>query len=65
MENIKIGIIGFDTSHVVAFTKLLNDEKDPFHVKGGKIVAGYPSYSPDLKASYSSVEGFKKENRKI
>jgi len=61
MENIKIGIIGFDTSHVVAFTKLLNDEKDPFHIKGGKIIAGYPSFSPDLEASYSRVEGFKKE----
>ncbi|MFN4227601.1 MAG: Gfo/Idh/MocA family protein [Candidatus Ratteibacteria bacterium] len=61
MEEIKIGIIGFDTSHVVAFTKLLNDENDPNYVKGGKIVAGYPSYSSDLYASYSRVEGFKKE----
>lgn len=61
MEEIKIGIIGFDTSHVVAFTKLLNDENDPFCVKGGKVVAGYPSFSSDLQASYSRVEGFKKE----
>ncbi|MCM8806794.1 MAG: Gfo/Idh/MocA family oxidoreductase [Candidatus Omnitrophica bacterium] len=61
MNEFKIGIIGFDTSHVVAFTKLLNDENDPFHIKGGKIVAGYPSFSPDLYASYSRVEGYKKE----
>ncbi|HOK56231.1 MAG TPA: Gfo/Idh/MocA family oxidoreductase [bacterium] len=61
MEDLKIGIIGFDTSHVVAFTKLLNDENDPFHVKGGKVIAGYPSFSPDIQASYSRVEGFKKE----
>lgn len=61
MKEIKIGIIGFDTSHVVAFTKLLNDENDPYHVKGGKIVAGYPSFSPDLHASYSRVDGYKKE----
>jgi len=61
MNELKIGIIGFDTSHVVAFTKLLNDENDPHHVKGGKIVAGYPSFSPDLQASYSRVDGFKKE----
>jgi len=61
MEGLKIGIIGCDTSHVVAFTKLLNDENDPFHVKGGKVVAIYPSYSPDLHASFSRVEGFRKE----
>ncbi|MCM8761771.1 MAG: Gfo/Idh/MocA family oxidoreductase [Candidatus Omnitrophica bacterium] len=61
MEELKIGIIGFDTSHVPAFTKLLNDETDPFHVPGGRVVAGYPSFSPDLEASYSRVEGYKKE----
>ncbi|MCM8833687.1 MAG: hypothetical protein NC816_07225 [Candidatus Omnitrophica bacterium] len=61
MKDIKIGIIGFDNSHVVAFTKLLNDQNDPFHEGEGRIVAGYPSFSPDLYASYSGVESFKKE----
>jgi len=61
MEELKIGIIGFDTSHVPAFTKLLNDESDPFHVPGGKVVAGYPSFSPDLESSYTRVESYKKE----
>jgi len=60
-NELRIGIVGFDTSHVPAFTKLLNDPSDPFHVPGGKVVCGYPSYSPDLEASYSRVEGFKKE----
>ncbi|MCD6408472.1 Gfo/Idh/MocA family oxidoreductase [bacterium] len=60
-EELKIGIIGFDTSHVSAFTQLLNDEKNPHRVKGGKVVAGYPSFSEDLEASYSRVEKFKKE----
>jgi len=60
-EELKIGIIGFDTSHVPAFTKLLNDANDPFHVKGGKVVAGFPSYSEDLESSFSRVEGYKKE----
>lgn len=57
-ENLRIGIIGFDTSHVPAFTRLLNDANDPFHVAGGRVVAGYPSYSPDLEASHSRVKGF-------
>jgi len=61
MAEMKIGIIGFDTSHVPAFTKLLNDAADPFHVTGARVVAGFPSFSPDLPASSSRVEGFKKQ----
>ncbi|HRR95115.1 MAG TPA: Gfo/Idh/MocA family oxidoreductase [Candidatus Ratteibacteria bacterium] len=60
-KEIRIGIIGFDTSHVTAFTKLLSDKNDPYYVEGGKIVCGYPSFSPDLESSYSRVDGFKKE----
>ena len=60
-KELRIGIIGYDTSHVPAFTKLINDPSDPFHVAGGKVVCGFPSFSPDLKASYSRVEGFKKD----
>ncbi len=61
MEEIRIGIIGFDTSHVPAFTKLINDSSDPFHVPGGRVVAGVPTFSRDLDISYNRVEGFKKE----
>jgi len=57
-KELRIGIIGYDTSHVPAFTKLINDPSDPFYVAGGKVVCGFPSFSPDLKASYSRVEGF-------
>ena len=40
----RIGIVGFDTSHVVAFTKRINhfDIDEKFWVEGAKIVAGYP-----------------------
>jgi len=61
MNELRIGVIGFDTSHVPAFTRLLNNPADPNHVPGGKIVCGYPSFSADLAASYSRVEGFKRE----
>lgn len=60
-DELRIGIIGFDTSHVPAFTRLLNDPDDPFHVPGGRVVVGYPSYSRDLESSYSRVEGFIKD----
>ncbi|WP_274362397.1 Gfo/Idh/MocA family protein [Paenibacillus thermotolerans] len=60
-QKLKLGLIGLDTSHVVAFTKLLNDPEDPYHVAGGTIVAGYPGGSADLEASYQRVDGFTSE----
>lgn len=61
MSELRIGIIGFDTSHVPAFTKVINDSSDPFYVAGGKVVAGVPTFSADFDLSYNRVEGFKKE----
>ncbi|MBN1346891.1 MAG: Gfo/Idh/MocA family oxidoreductase [Phycisphaerae bacterium] len=58
---LRIGMIGCDTSHCVAFTKLLNDKDDPNHVPGGKVVACYPSFSPDIESSASRVDGYKKD----
>jgi len=51
-------MIGLDTSHVVAFTKLLNDPSDKYHVKGGKVVVAFPGGSSDFELSISRVEGF-------
>jgi predicted dehydrogenase len=62
-DELKIGIIGFDTSHVPAFTRLLNDASDPNHVPGARVVAGVPTFSDDLKSSYSRVEGYTQEVR--
>ena len=57
----KIGIIGLDTSHVSAFTKLLNDPKR----EGMKIVAAFPGGSPDIESSHSRVGGFTAELKKL
>ncbi|MGA9174179.1 MAG: Gfo/Idh/MocA family oxidoreductase, partial [Thermoactinomyces sp.] len=61
MHEIRIGIIGLDTSHVTAFTKLLNDPSDPHHVPGGRVVAAYPGGSPDFELSFSRVEGYSRQ----
>lgn len=53
-----IGLIGLDTSHVIAFAKILNDPSNEHHVPGGKIVAGFPGGSEDMEISISRVEGF-------
>ncbi len=57
----KLGIIGLDTSHVSAFTKLLNDPKR----EGMKVVAAFPGGSPDIEASHSRVAGFTAELKKL
>ena len=60
-DELRVGIIGYDTSHVPAFTRILNDASDPFHVPGAKVVCGYPSYSPDVVSSATRVEGFRQQ----
>lgn len=56
----RLGLIGLDTSHVIAFTGYINEKT---HEHGCKIVAGYPGGSPDVESSASRVEGFTQELR--
>jgi len=55
---LKLGMIGLDTSHVIAFTKVLNDPNDPSHVPGGRVIAAYKGGSPDLESSASRVDDY-------
>ena len=57
---IRLGIIGLDTSHVIAFTGYLNDPKNN---TGCRVVAGFPGGSPDFEASASRVERFTEQLR--
>ena len=57
-DDLKIGVIGMDTSHVTAFTKLLNDATAPDHVPGGKVVAAFKSGSADIPSSIERVEEY-------
>lgn len=54
----KIGMIGLDTSHVVAFARVLNDAAYEGHVPGGKVTVAFPGGSPDIHLSHSRVAGF-------
>jgi hypothetical protein len=58
--DLRIGIIGCDTSHVIAFTETLNNPQAQGHVAGGKVVAAFRGGSPDIPASASRVEGYSK-----
>lgn len=46
----KVGIIGLDTSHAIAFTKIMNVTKDP-GVAGFRMVAAYQWGSKDIVSS--------------
>ncbi|MCX6902126.1 MAG: Gfo/Idh/MocA family oxidoreductase [Verrucomicrobia bacterium] len=59
--DLRIGMIGLDTSHVVAFTKLLNDPSDKNHLAGARVVAAFKGGSPDIESSASRVDGYTKE----
>jgi hypothetical protein len=54
----KIGFIGLDTSHVVAFTELLNDPKNQWHLEGARVTVAWPGGSPDFPKSIDRVPGF-------
>ncbi len=56
------GIIGLDTSHVPAFTKLFNNPKADGDLAGIKVVAGYPG-GTDMPASKDRVAKFTEQVR--
>ena len=57
--DIRIGIIGTDTSHVPAFTKIFNTGEIP----GLRVVAAFKGGSKDIPESANRVEGFAEEIR--
>lgn len=63
-KEIRVGIIGLDTSHAVAFTKILNKENPGAETAGVRVVAAYPKGSPDIESSVSRVPGYTEEVRK-
>ena len=58
--DIKIGIIGLDTSHAIAFTKEFNSDQPAEELVGMRIVAAYPQGSPDIQSSVGRVPEYTK-----
>ncbi len=58
-EPLKLGMIGLDTSHCVAFAKLLHDEDNAYHIPGARITAAFPGGSPDMELSRERLPGYK------
>src|SRR2546426_9269072 len=58
-KQLRAGIIGLDTSHVIAFTQTLNKgpkkPEDADKTAGVKMVAAYPQGSKDIESSTKRV----------
>jgi predicted dehydrogenase len=58
---LRLGMIGLDTSHVIAFTSLLNKTNSKDHIPGGRVVAAFKGGSPDVQASRTRVDNYTKQ----
>jgi hypothetical protein len=56
--DLRLGLVGTDTSHVTAFAAAFNDPASPQHVAGARIVAAYRGGSPDLPSSRDRIDNF-------
>lgn len=61
----RIGIIGLDTTHSIAFTKLLNDAGSGNSYNGYKVVAAYPYGSRELALSKTRIPVLTEEIKKF
>lgn len=61
---LKVGILGCDTSHCIAFTKILNNPKNSGDLANVKVVAAFPGGSPDLPDSINRVQGYVEQLKK-
>lgn len=61
----RIGIIGLDTSHSVAFTKTFNNESAGPEYGGYKVVAAYPKGSNDIESSVKRIPGYTEDVKKL
>jgi hypothetical protein len=61
--DLRLGIIGTDTSHVIEFTKMLNDPNSPEHVAGARVVAAFKGGGSDMPESFQRIDRFANDLR--
>lgn len=64
-KGFRVGIIGLDTSHSVAFTKALNTPTAVNEFGGFRITAAYPHGSLDIQSSVERIKGYTEEVQKF
>jgi Oxidoreductase family, NAD-binding Rossmann fold len=59
--DLRLGIIGTDTSHATAFTAVLNDPANKDHIAGARVVAAFKGGSPDNPDSMKRIDKYATE----
>lgn len=62
-EDLRLGLVGTDTSHVTAFAAMLNDPTSRGYVPGARIVAAYKGGAPDNESSARYIDQYTDELR--
>lgn len=65
LQGKRVGIIGLDTSHSIAFTKAMNDPDADPKLNGYKVVAAYPFGSKTIESSSKRIPGYIDEIKKL
>ena len=65
LQPLRVGIIGLDTSHSPALTKLLNESAPTGELAGIRVVAAYAGGSDDMPISRDRLAGFTAEVRAL
>lgn len=55
-QELRLGIVGTDSTHATEFTSILNDASDSRHVSGARVVAAYRGGNPSLALSRDRIE---------
>jgi predicted dehydrogenase len=61
----RVGIIGLDTSHSIAFAKALNNPSAGSKYAGYKVIAAYPHGSKDIQSSVERIPGYIEDVKKL
>lgn len=61
----RVGMIGLDTSHSIAFSKVLNDPAAGPEYGGYKVVVAHPYGSKDIKSSADRIPGYTEDAKKL
>jgi hypothetical protein len=59
--DVRLGLVGTDTSHVIGFAAAFNDPSSAQHVPGARIVAAFRGGSPDLPSSRDRIDNFTRQ----
>src|SRR5258708_4203251 len=62
---LKIGVIGLDTSHAIAFTKELNSASAPPELANCRVIAAYPKRSADIESSTSRIPKYTEDVKQM